>query len=99
MFKIQKLFILFILTLSLHNCGLLNFWENSNYEIRKSYYNNSLLEYKSSYLNNKLDGPSYHYSIDGTLLSYAEYDNGSIHGIWKIFYDIEKKKKFNHHLN
>ena len=86
MLKNQKLFILCILTVSIHNCGLLNFWENRNYEIRKSYYDDSSLEYKSSYLNNKLDGSSYHYSLNGTLLSYAEYTNGSLHGISKNYY-------------
>jgi len=92
MIKSQKLFILYILTLIIHNCGLINLWENRNHEIKKSYYNDSSLEYKSSYLNSKLDGPSYHYSIDGTLLSYAEYNNGSIHGIWKIFYNTGEIK-------
>ena len=92
MFNNQKLFILCILTLGIHNCGLLDFWENRNHEIRESYYDDSSLEYESSYLNDKLDGPSYHYSFDGILLSYAEYANGSLHGIWKIFYDTGEIK-------
>ena len=33
-----------------------------------------------------MDGPTYYYSIDGILLTYAEYENGSIHGISKNYY-------------
>ena len=92
MLKNQKLFVICIIIFTIQNCGLINLWENRNHEIRKSHYNNGILEYESSYLNDKLDGPSYHYNIDGILISYAEYVNGSPHGIWKIFYDTGKLK-------
>ena len=87
MFKNQTLLLLCILTFSIQNCGLLNLWKDKDHQIIESYYHDGSLEYKSSYLNNKLDGPSYHYNIHGTLVSYAEYANGSPHGIWKIFYN------------
>ena len=90
MFKNQNLFLLCVLILSFQNCGILNFWELRNHEIRKSYYNNGSLEYKSSYFNDKLDGPTYYYSVDGILLTYAEYENGSMHGISKNFYKTGK---------
>ena len=86
MFKSQKLFILYMLTLIIHNCGLINLWENRDHEIKKSYYDDGSLEYKSSYFNNKLDGASYYYNIEGSLLTYAEYENGSLHGMSKNFY-------------
>ena len=86
MFKNKTLPILCILILSIQNCGLFNSWENRDYEIIKSYYEDGSLEYKSSYLNNELDGPSSYYDIHGNLLSYAEYVDGSPHGIWKNFY-------------
>ena len=87
MFKNRTLFIVYILILSVQGCGLIDFWENRNHEIRISHYDNGFLEYKSSYFNDKLDGPSYYYNSDGMLLSYAEYKNGSPHGTWKTFYN------------
>ena len=92
MLKKQKLFMICIIIFTIQNCGLINLWENRNHEVRKSYYDNGAVEYESSYLNDKLDGPSYHYNVDGILISHAEYVNGSPHGIWKIFYNSGKLK-------
>ena len=92
MLKNQKIFILCVFALIIQSCGFIDLWKNRNHEIRKSHYNNGTLEYNSSYLNDKLDGPSYHYNLNGILISYAEYSNGSPHGIWKIFYDSGKLK-------
>ena len=92
MSKSQNIFFISILLIGFQNCGLLSFWKTKEHEIRPSYYNDGSLEYESSYLNNKLDGPSYHYNVGGMLISYAEYVNGSPHGIWKIFYDSGKLK-------
>jgi len=92
MLKNQKLLVICIIIFTIQNCGLIDLWKNRNHEIRTSHYNKGALEYESSYLNDKLDGPSYHYNVDGILISYAEYVNGSPHGIWKIFYDTGKLK-------
>ena len=85
MFKIKKIFIVFLIFI-LQSCGILNIWKNRNHEIRKSYYEDGSIEYKSSYFNNKLDGETYYYDTKGNLLTYAEYENGSLHGISKGFY-------------
>ena len=37
MFKIKKIFIVFLIFI-LQSCGILNIWKNRNHEIRKSYY-------------------------------------------------------------
>jgi len=92
MLKSLNIFIICFFILNIQSCGLLNFGQTKNHEIKKSYYDDNSLEYKSSYYNNKLDGSSYHYSIDGILLSYAEYENGSPHGIWKTFYNTGEIK-------
>ncbi len=86
MHKNQKLIIILICILSFQSCGLLNFWKFRKHEIKESYYNNGSLEYKSSYFNDKLDGPTYYYDMNGTLLTYAEYGNGSLNGLSKGFY-------------
>jgi len=86
MLKNQKLFILCVFILGLHSCGIFNIWEFRKHEIRESYYNNGSLEYKSSYFNNKLDGPTYYYDINGILLTYSEYTNGSLDGLSESFY-------------
>ena len=92
MLKNPNLLIILIFSFIIQNCGVISLWKNRNHNIRESYYNNGKLEYNSSYLNDKLDGPSYHYNQDETLISYAEYSNGSPHGIWKIFYNSGELK-------
>ena len=86
MLKNQKLIIIFICIFSVQSCGLLDFWKFRQHEIRESYYNDGSLEYKSSYFNDKLDGPTYYYDINGVVITYAEYSNGSLNGISKGYY-------------
>tara|TARA_Y100001968_G_C19150306_1_gene615836 strand:+ start:124 stop:609 length:486 start_codon:yes stop_codon:yes gene_type:complete len=92
MFKNQKLIIILVCIFSTQSCSLLDFWKFRQHEIRESYYNNGSLEYKSSYFNDKLDGPTYYYDINGVLITYAEYSNGSLNGISKSFYPSGKIK-------
>ena len=75
MLKNQKIFILCVFALIIQSCGFIDLWKNRNHEIRKSHYNNGTLEYNSSYLNDKLDGPSYHYNLNGILISYPSTVN------------------------
>ena len=88
----QKLLIILIFIFSFQNCGIFQFSENENKEVRESYYPDGSLEYKSNYFNNKLDGPTWYYNSEGVLLTYAEYVNGSIHGISKSFYETGELK-------
>ena len=92
MFSKSKIFIIYTFVLFIQNCGLIDLWQNRYHEVRESYYNTGMLEYSSSYLDDKLDGPSYHYNIEGVLVSYAEYSKGSTHGLWEIFYDSGELK-------
>ena len=90
MLKIHKIFILSFIIFQ--SCGIINLWSGKDYEIRESYYQDGSVEYKSSYFNNKLDGETYYYDAEGNLLTYAEYENGSLHGISKGFYQTGEVK-------
>ena len=82
MFKKQQIFIICFI-LIFQSCSLVKIWKHRKHDIRKSYYDNGSLEYQSSYFNDKLDGPTYYYDINGTLLTYL---NGSLHGISESYY-------------
>ena len=61
-------------------------------DVERSYFPNGNLEYEAEFINEKLDGTSWVWSEDGTLLSVSEYSNGQPHGVWKTFYPNEKLK-------
>ena len=92
MLEKQKLFITVIVVLTFQSCGIFNFFDRKDHEVKESYYPDGSLEYKSTYFNDKLDGPTWYYSPKGILVTYAEYVNGSMHGISKSFYETNELK-------
>ena len=59
-------------------------------ELHQSFYSNGMVEYEAEIKNGIPDGKVKYWNIEGKLVTYANYENGKLHGTSTRFYENGK---------
>jgi len=82
--------IFLILILLLIGCSNFNFntvYKKFARKVEREYHDSGCKKHSISIFNNKFDGPMLKWNEDCVLISEANYENGKLHGYWKVYYD------------
>ena len=82
--------ILLVLIVFFAGCSNFNFnklYKKFARKVEREYYDTGCKKHSISFFNNKFDGPMLKWNEDCVLISEANYENGKLHGYWKVYYN------------